>query len=97
MDRPYSVYILTNDSHHTLYVGFTNDLPTRLWEHRTKQNPQSFTARYRIYKLVYFETFETDIEAIAREKHIKGKSRKFKVDLIKAFNAGWEDLTNSIK
>ena len=77
------VYILTNRHNTTLYVGMTNDLPTRLWEHRTKQNPKSFTARYNIYKLIYYEPYDLIIEAVPREKYIKGKTRKWKEDLIK--------------
>ena len=77
------VYILTNRHNTTLYVGMTNDLPTRLWKHRTKQNLKSFTARYNIYKLIYYEAFDLIIEAVPREKYIKGKTRKWKEDLIK--------------
>ena len=72
------VYILTNSRHTVLYVGVTNNLATRLWEHRTKQNPTCFTARYHIHKLIYYEGLDSIVEAIAREKFIKGKSRKWK-------------------
>jgi putative endonuclease len=87
------VYILTNRHHTTLYVGVTNNLPARLYEHRTKQNPKSFTARYNVYKLVYYEGFESIVAAIAREKFIKRKTRKWKEDLIKTMNAGFTDLS----
>lgn len=70
------IYILTNEYNTTLYVGVTNDLRTRLWEHRTKQNTESFAARYNLNKLVYYEGFALITEAIAREKFIKGKSRR---------------------
>ena len=86
------VYILTNERQTVLYVGVTNNLETRLWEHRTKQNPKCFTARYNVNKLVYFEGFESIVEAIEREKVLKGKSRKWKVALIEKFNPGWSDL-----
>ena len=76
------IYILTNDRHTVLYVGVTTDLPTRLWEHRTKRNENSFTARYNVYKLMYFEGFETIVEAITREKYITGKKRDWKDTLI---------------
>jgi putative endonuclease len=66
------VYILTNNRHTGLYVGFTNNLVRRLWEHRTKRRPKCFTARYNIHKLVYYEGFGSIVEAIAREKLIKG-------------------------
>lgn len=87
------VYILTNENKTTLYVGVTNDLPTRLWEHRTKQNPDSFTARYNLTRLVYYEGFELIVEAIAREKVIKGKVRQWKIELIESVNRDWNDLT----
>jgi putative endonuclease len=86
------VYILTNKNHSVLYVGITNNLQTRIWEHKTKQNPKCFTARYNINKLVYFEGFESIVEAIGREKLIKGKSRKWKESLIDNINPGWADL-----
>ena len=90
------VYIVTNNHHTTLYVGMTNDLPTRAWEHRTKSNPKSFTAKYNLHKVVYFEQFETIVEAIKREKYIKGKSRKWKEELINKMNPEWRDLTDDI-
>ncbi len=89
------VYILTNRHNTTLYVGMTKDLPARLWEHRTKQNPKCFTARYNIYKLIYYEPYDLIIEAVPREKYIKGKTRKWKEDLIKTLNPNWKDLTPS--
>ena len=70
------VYILTNNRHTVLYVGVTNNLATRLWEHKSKQNPTSFTARYNIDKLIHYEAFTSIVEAISREKIVKGKSRK---------------------
>lgn len=87
------IYILTNKHRTTLYVGVTNDLPTRLWEHRTKQAPSSFSARYNLNELVYYEAFDSIVEAIKREKYIKGKTRKWKEDLIKTINPEWNDLT----
>ena len=89
------VYILTNDNDTTLYVGMTNDLPTRLWEHRTKQYPASFTARYNLSKLVYYEEFDTVDEALDRESFIKGKSRNWKEELINLMNKDWKDLSGS--
>ena len=87
------VYILTNHRRTTLYVGMTNDLPTRLWEHRTKQNPKSFSSRYNLDRLVYCEGLELVTEAIDREKFIKGKSRKWKIELIESMNPNWNNLT----
>ena len=86
------VYIITNLHHTTLYTGVTNDLRTRLWEHRMKQNPGSFSARYNLGKLVYFRTFDSIDEAIRMEKYIKGKSRKWKDALTERMNPTWSDL-----
>ena len=92
---PYAwVYIVTNENNNVLYAGMTNDLSMRLWEHRTKRNPGSFTARYNIYKLVYYKGFEMIDEAIKWERVIKGKTRKWKVDLIEQTNADWNDLSD---
>lgn len=90
------VYIITNKNNKVLYVGVTNDLPTRLWEHRTKRNPNSFSARYNIYKLVYCKEFELIDDAITWEKYIKGKNRNWKISLIEQMNADWVDLTDRI-
>jgi putative endonuclease len=86
------IYILTNKHNTTLYVGVTNNLPARLWEHRTKQNPKCFTARYNLYKLVYYEEFELIADAVERERYIKGKTRQWKEDLINTINPEWKDL-----
>ena len=90
------VYILTNQHHTVLYVGMTTDLPTRLWEHKRKINPKSFTARYNVEKPIYFEGFQSVEEALERERYIKGKTRKWKEELIKLRNVDWIDLTNEI-
>jgi putative endonuclease len=86
------VYILTNCRDTVLYVGVTNSIATRLWEHGTKQNLNCFTARYNTDKLAYYEGFPSIVEAIAREKFIKGKSRKWKEALIQKMNPEWSDL-----
>ena|SRR5688500_1504153 len=91
------VYILTNHPRHTtLYSGSTSDFLTRLWEHRTRQNPKSFTARYNVTKLVYYEAFERIEDAVSREWFIKGKNRKWKEDLINKSNPEWLDLTEEV-
>lgn len=87
------IYIITNKHNTTLYIGVTNDLPTRLWEHRTKQNPKSFSARYNLYKLIYYESFNSIEEGVEREKYLKGKTRKWKEALIATMNETWNDLT----
>lgn len=90
------VYILSNKHHTVLYTGMTSDLRSRIIEHREKHYPSSFTARYNISKLVYYEVHPSIEEAIAREKYIKGKVRKWKIDLINSFNPDWNDLTDTI-
>ncbi len=89
--RSYYVYILTNARRTVLYTGVTNDLGRRTAEHGEKQRP-SFTARYNVSELVYFETHANVNDAIAREKQIKGGSRQKKLDLIHAFNPDWKDF-----
>jgi putative endonuclease len=90
------VYILTNQHHTVLYVGMTTDLPARLWEHKRKVNPKSFTARYNVEKPIYYEEFLSVEEALERERYIKGKTRKWKDDIIKIRNPDWMDLTDEI-
>ena len=86
------VYIITNKYNTVLYVGETSNLPGRIGEHRDKFYPKSFTAKYNIHKLVYFEVFDSIVDAIIREKQIKAGSRKRKEDLINSFNPDWIDL-----
>ncbi len=88
----YCVYILTNKNHTVLYTGVTNDLKRRLYEHRNGLS--SFTAKYKVYKLVYYEIGSDINAAITLEKQIKGGSRQKKIDLIDNFNPGWEDLSD---
>jgi putative endonuclease len=90
------IYIMTNERHTTLYVGVTSDLYNRVVEHKEKKYPKSFTARYNLIKLVYFETFNSIEEAIAREKQIKGGSRKAKEKLIQSMNPNWKDLFEEV-
>jgi putative endonuclease len=91
------VYIMTNRHHTVLYVGVTNNLIRRVDEHKQKRNPKSFTARYNVDKLVYFEGFHEIGEAIAREKQIKAGSRQKKVDLIESINKEWNDLADGLE
>ena len=96
MQRGGSVYLLTNRHDTTLYTGVTSELQVRIWKHRTKEDPQSFTARYNLYKLVYYENFHSIEEAIEREKQIKKWSRKRKEVLINQLNPEWKDLSTEI-
>ena len=84
------VYILSNRSH-VLYIGLTNNLLRRLVEHR-KQKPGTFTTRYKIARLVYFETYQYINNAIAREKELKHWTRAQKIALIESTNPTWEEL-----
>ena len=86
------VYIITNNHHTTLYIGVTADLPGRVSEHKEKAYPKSFTARFNLSKLVYYELFHSIEEAIEREKQLKAGSRKKKEKLITTFNPEWKDL-----
>ena len=88
----YYVYIMTNTYNTVLYTGVTNNLDRRMWEHRNKLNPFSFTAKYKIHKLVHFETFTYVLDAIHREKQIKAGSRAKKINLIESKNPQWENL-----
>ena len=91
MARQYYVYIMTNRSR-TLYVGVTNDLERRVYEHRSGID-ESFTKRYKIDRLVYFDETSNVEAAISREKEIKKWRRSKKIDLIEASNPGWKDLS----
>ncbi len=90
-DKQYYVYIMTTMTNTALYTGITNDLRRRVIEHRSGKGI-TFTKKYKLYKLVYFECGENVSSAIAREKQIKGGSRKKKIDLINSINPHWEDL-----
>ena len=90
------VYILFNKRNGTLYVGVTSFLKRRVYEHKTKLHPDSFTAKYSVDKLGYYEEYQMVIDAIAREKQIKGGSRADKIALIESMNPDWEDLYYSL-
>jgi putative endonuclease len=90
------VYIMTNWSRSVLYVGFTTNLRTRAWEHRTKQNPGSFTERYTANRLVYYQGFLSVTEAEQAETYIKGKERDWKKMLITKHSPEWKDLTAEV-
>ncbi len=90
--RTYHVYIMMNKSNSVDYTGITNDLNRRVFEHKTDYNEKSFTSRYNVKKLVYFEEYDDPESAIAREKQIKGLSREKKFDLGRQVNPNFEDL-----
>jgi putative endonuclease len=89
--REYCVYIMSNAHNTVIYTGITNDLQRRVIEHKSGAG-SSFTRRYNLTKLVYFESGDDVSIAIAREKQIKAGSRKKKIDLIESVNPEWKDL-----
>ena len=91
------VYMMCNINHSTLYVGVTSNIASRVYEHKDKIYPKSFSAKYNCIKLVYYRRFELIIEAIAEEKRLKGGNRKKKEDLINHMNPDWKDLYDEIK
>ena|SRR5450631_2558762 len=92
MEKGGYVYILSSKGKR-LYTGVTSQLQVRVVQHKEKKDPKSFTARYNIDQLVYYEVFGTISEAIAREKAIKDMDRIVKIRLIVALNPTWQDLS----
>lgn len=90
------VYIMTNVFNNVLYTGVSSDLERRVWEHKNNYYPNSFTSKYKCYKLVYFNFFIHIEEAIDEEKRIKAGSRKAKINLINALNPNWRDLHDDL-
>ena len=95
MERGGYVYILTNKSNKVLYTGVTSDLESRVYQHKQKEYPDSFSARYELNKLIYYEKFNFIEYAIKREKQIKGGSRNAKIDLVSKKNPFWNDLSST--
>ncbi len=91
----YYVYLMASRRDGVIYTGVTNDLERRVSEHKLKQHPKSFTRRYNIFRLVYYETYGQINEAIAREKRIKKWKRQWKIVLIEKENPEWRDLSQS--
>ena len=97
MERGGYIYILTNKNNSTLYIGVTSSLSSRIYEHKNNVYPTSFTARFNLHKLIYFETYEGIEEAIIREKQLKRWHREWKLNLIKSINPTFVDLYDQIK
>jgi putative endonuclease len=89
------VYILASRKHGTLYIGVTNDLVRRVYEHKSKI-VRGFTKQYDVTKLVWFEIYDDPTNAIAREKELKKWRREWKINLIERSNPGWVDLYDGI-
>ena len=94
MSYTYYVYILTNTNNTVLYIGVSNNISRRIFEHNNKLN-KGFTSKYNVNKLVYCETFNSIEEAITREKQLKHWKREWKIKLIENSNPNWEE-TNII-
>ena len=91
----YYVYILTNKYNKVLYVGITNDLIRRTYEHKSNL-VEGFTSKYNVHKLVYYDLTSDVMSAITREKQVKGWTRNKKIKLIESMNPGWKDLYDEI-
>ena len=96
MIRGGAIYIMTNEKNTTLYTGVTANLKKRIYEHKNHKYPKSFTSKYKLHKLVYFESFHFIEEAIMREKQIKAGSRGKKISLINKMNPKWNDLFDEL-
>jgi putative endonuclease len=94
-EKYYYVYILMNIWNTTSYIGVTNSLSERIWQHKEKL-VKGFTEKYNLNKLVYYEIFKDVVEAVEREKQLKRWSRKKKVDLIKKLNPEFRDLSGDV-
>ncbi len=95
-ERNYYVYILASKRNGTLYIGVTNNLLNRNFQHKIKENKSSFTAKYNIDKLVHYEIFADIREAVTREKQLKRWKRKWKIELVEKDNPTWRDLFNDL-
>ena len=96
MDKQFFVYMMASGKRGTIYTGVTSDLVARVWQHRTHAIVGSFTARYRVTRLVWFEEQGSADCAITREKRIKEWRRAWKVELIEKSNPRRDDLWNEI-
>lgn len=90
------IYIMTNERHNVMYVGSTSDLVKRTYLHKNRLL-RGFTSKYNLTKLVYFESYETEIEAFERENKLKKMLRNRKEGLIEKINPNWKDLYFEIK
>ncbi|MEJ8752234.1 GIY-YIG nuclease family protein [Lagierella sp. ICN-221743] len=93
--KNYYIYIMANKTNTTIYIGVTGNLIKRVWEHKNKLI-KGFTTRYNVEKLVYYEETTDVNSAIAREKQLKGWTRKKKNQLIESMNPNWDDLYDDI-
>jgi putative endonuclease len=91
----YYVYILASRRNGTLYIGVTNDLVRRVYDHKTR-TIEGFTEKYGVHTLVYYEPYTDVYDALTREKRLKKWKRQWKIDLIESVNPDWKDLYSKI-
>ena len=89
-------YIVTNKNNYVLYTGVTSNLKSRIESHRNKKYPKAFTARYNANKLVWYQEFDSIIDARSREKQLKAGNRERKIKLIEEKNPEWNDLYETL-
>ena len=97
MSKEYYLYIITNKKDGVLYIGITNNLKRRIYQHKNKVHKTTFSARYNLDKLVFYEIVETKEEALLKEARMKKWNREWKTNLINELNPDWLDLYNEIK
>jgi putative endonuclease len=95
VEKLYYVYMLASRRNGTLYIGVTNDILRRVWEHKSGV-VASFTKKHGVHLLVWYETYGDINDAIAREKQLKGWIRAWKIRLIEEHNSGWNDLAEKL-
>jgi putative endonuclease len=95
MERQPAVYILASKQNGTLYIGVTNDLVERVWQHKNDMT-EGFSKKYAVHKLVYYELHRDMVTAITREKQLKKWNRAWKLELIEEKNPKWKDLWDEI-
>jgi len=93
--KQYYVYVLTNRTNRVLYIGVTNNLGRRIFEHKNKL-VEGFTKKYNLDKLIYYEVTNDIQSALEREKQLKNWHRDWKINLIKSFDPTWNDLSNNL-
>ena len=96
IEKYYYTYILASKRNGTLYIGVTNNLLNRNFQHKTKLHKNSFTAKYNVGMLVYYEVYTDINDAITREKRLKKWKRQWKIELIEKENPVWKDLFDSL-
>jgi putative endonuclease len=96
MSKTFYVYIMASKRNGVIYIGITNNLVRRVYEHK-HDLADGFTKRYKVHKLVYFECTESSLAAITREKQLKKWNRRWKIELIEEMNPEWNDLYSEMQ